>query len=269
MTPQEAKEILTVYRPGTADANDPEFAEALQLCDRDPELKRWFDDHCAVYLALRARFRQTVTPEGLKEQIIAERKVQRVNFQLRPALLAAAAIVVLVGLGIYWMPEREDTGYAAYRERMVSTALRNYGMALATNDPAQIRTFLNRSGAPSDYTVPSALKKIALAGCAIEPWQGANVSMICFDSGQPHPPGQANDVWFFIIDQSAVRDAPAGTSPSVVRVNRAMTASWSAAGRNYLLVVDGDEQLLRKYLVSLKISWPQIAQINAGSFRRL
>jgi hypothetical protein len=142
-------------------------------------------------------------------------------------------------------------------------------MALATNDPAQIRTFLNRSGAPSDYTVPSALKKIALAGCAIEPWQGANVSMICFDSGQPHPPGQANDVWFFIIDQSAVRDAPAGTSPSVLRVNRAMTASWSAAGRNYLLVVDGDEQLLRKYLVSLKISRPQIAQINADSFRRL
>jgi hypothetical protein len=52
-------------------------------------------------------------------------------------------------------------------------------------------------------------------------------------------------------------------------VNRAMTASWSAGGRNYLLVVDGDEQLLRKYLVSLKITWPQIARINADSFRRL
>jgi hypothetical protein len=72
--------------------------------------------------------------------------------------------------------------------------------------------------------------------------------MICFDSGQPHPPGQANDVWFFVIDHSAVRDAPAQASPAVTQVNRATTASWSAGGRTYLLVVDGDEQLLRKYL---------------------
>jgi hypothetical protein len=48
-----------------------------------------------------------------------------------------------------------------------------------------------------------------------------------------------------------------------------MTASWSTGGRNYLLVVDGDEQLLRKYLVSSKITWPQIAQIKADAFHRL
>src|SRR4029079_15043537 len=52
MNTQQAKEILSLYRPGTADAEDPSFAEALRLCERDPELERWFSEHCAVYSAL-------------------------------------------------------------------------------------------------------------------------------------------------------------------------------------------------------------------------
>jgi hypothetical protein len=250
MTAQQAKEILTLYRPDSADAADPEFAEALQLCDRDPDLKRWFDEHCTVYRELRARFRQIAVPDGLKEQILAERKVHTSPLRSRLKLLAAAAAAI-AALGILvfqWLPEREDTSYAAYRERMVSFALRSYSMAVATNDPERIRAFLNRFGAPSDYTVPQPLTKAALLGCAVSPWQGAKVSMVCFDTGQPHPPGQANDLWLFVIDNSAVPDAPIAAAPSITRVNRTTTASWTSGGRTYLLVADGDEQLLRKYL---------------------
>src|SRR5262249_20742564 len=101
MTAQQAKEILTLYRPDSADATDPEFAEALQFCERDPELKRWFDDHCAVYRSLRARFQQIHVPEGLREQILAERKVHTSPLRPRLKLLAAAmaaiaALTVLV-----------------------------------------------------------------------------------------------------------------------------------------------------------------------------
>ena len=249
MTSQQAKEILLLYRPGTADDDDPEFAGALQLCERDPELQRWFDEHRALFFGLRDRFKASAVPAGLKDQILAERKVHTAPLQSRRRLLlAVAAIAVLAGLVIYWLPPSEDISYAAYRGRMVSTALRNYGMALATNDHAQIRTFLNRYGAPSDYILPQPLRRVALTGCAIEPWQGAKVSMVCFDSGQPHPPGQANDIWLFVIDSAGVRKPPAASAPIIAKVNRASTATWSTGGRTYLLVVDGDEQTLRKYL---------------------
>lgn len=238
-----------LYRPDSADAADLEFAEALQLCERDAELKRWFDEHCAVYRALRARFRQTPVPEALKEQILAERKVHTTVLRPKLALLAAAvAIVALVSLAIRWWPETEDTSYPAYCERMVSFALRNYYMPVITNDPAQIRAFLGRNGAPSDFTMPQALQKATLLGCAIEPWQGDNVSMVCFDTGQPHPPGQVNDLWLFVIDRSKVPDAPVATTPQLTKVNRATTATWSEGNHIYLLVADGDEQFLRKYL---------------------
>src|SRR5215831_12326031 len=111
MTAQQAKEILTLFRPDSFDAADPEFTEALQLCERDPQLKRWFDEHCAVYRELRARFRQIAVPEGLKEQILAERKVHTTPFRSRLKLFAAAAaaITALAVLVFQWLPEREDT----------------------------------------------------------------------------------------------------------------------------------------------------------------
>jgi len=66
----EAKTILLLYRPGTADANDPQIAGALELAKQDPELTRWLVEHCARQEAVRAGFRKITAPAGLKEQII-------------------------------------------------------------------------------------------------------------------------------------------------------------------------------------------------------
>ncbi len=250
MNHQQTKEILALYRPGTADANDPFFTDALLRCEEDPDLKRWFEKHCALYFALRAKFRQVAVPEGLKEQILAERKVQTMPLRRRPAILAAAALVVVLAAGLiaFWPRSREDRGIRAYSERMVSTALRNYPMGLATNDPVQVRSYLAQRGAPSDYVVPEALQKAALTGCAIESWQGAKVSMICFDSGRAHRRGQFNDLWLFVADTAALQGAPLSTSPALVRISRAATASWSQGGKTYFLVADGDESFIRNYL---------------------
>ena len=40
MNHDEARQILLLYRPGTADAEDPQIAEALALAKREPELAR-------------------------------------------------------------------------------------------------------------------------------------------------------------------------------------------------------------------------------------
>jgi uncharacterized membrane protein YbaN (DUF454 family) len=246
----EAKTILLLYRPGTADADDPQIAAALGLAKQDPELTRWLVEHYARQEALRAGFRQITAPAGLKEQIISEQAAQeKVIFWRQRAILAAAVVVALVVLAPLWFQHRgnEET-FAIYRSRMADVALRGYTMDLATNNPAQVRAYLAQNHAPADYVLPAPLEKTAVTGCAIEGWQGAKVSMICFRTGKPLPPGQQSDLWLFVIDRSTVKNAPPMGSRQFVQVNKLMTVTWTQGDTLYVLGMEADEQTLQQYL---------------------
>jgi uncharacterized membrane protein YbaN (DUF454 family) len=247
----EAKTILLLYRPGTADADDPQVAEALALAQRDPELARWLKEHCARQEALRAKFRQITAPAGLKEQIISEQAAhEKIIFWRRNTIFAAAAVMVaLIALAPLWFPHRPnyDT-FATYRDRMASIALRGYGMDLTTNNPAAVRAYLAQNQAPSDYVLPAPLEKTAVAGCAIEDWQGAKVSMVCFRTGKPLPPGAQSDLWLFVVDRSRVKDAPSAGSHQFVQVGRLRMVTWTDGDKLYVLGTAGDEQAVRRYL---------------------
>jgi uncharacterized membrane protein YbaN (DUF454 family) len=251
MNRDEAKTILLLYRPGTADAGDPEIAAALALAKQDPELTRWLVEHCARQEAVRAGFRKITAPTGLKEQIISEQAAhEKMLFWRQKTVLAAAVVVMaLVALASFWFqPRRNDDTFAIYRSRMVGVALRGYLMDLATNNPAQIQEYLARNQSPADYVLPAPLAKTVVTGCAIESWQGAKVSMICFHTGKPLPPGQQSDLWLFVIDRTTVKDAPPAGSRQFVRVNKLMTMTWTQGDKLYVLGVEGDEQTLRQYL---------------------
>ena len=253
MNRDEAKTILLLYRPGTADADDPQIAGALELAKQDPDLTRWLVEHCARQEALRTGFRQITAPAGLKEQIISEqaaKKITSLSFRRRRAVLAAMAVVAaLVVLTPLWFQHRGsgDT-YAILRNRMASVALRGYGMDLTTNNPASVRAYLAQNHAPADYVLPAPLEKTAVAGCAIEDWQGTKVSMICFRTGRPLPPGEQSDLWLFVIDRSRVKDAPPVGSRQFVQVGRLRMVTWTEGDKLYVLGMEGDEQALRQYL---------------------
>jgi hypothetical protein len=247
----EAKSILLLYRPGTADAEDPQVAEALALAKGDAELKRWLEAHGARQEALRAKFRQITPPPGLKEQIITEQAArERIRSWRRNALVAVAVVVVAsAALTWLWLPRQpQGDAFATYRVRMANIALRGYRMDLATNNPAAIRAYLGQRSAPADYILPASLEKTATTGCAVENWRGVNVSMVCFRTGKPLPPNQSSDLWLFVIDRAAVKDSPAAGAPAFARVNNLMTATWTAGGRLYVLGTEGDEAALRPYL---------------------
>src|SRR5208282_1604959 len=106
MNRDEAKNILLLYRPGTADVGDPQIIEALALTQRDQELARWFGEHCARQEVLRAKFWQIPVPAGLKEQIISEQAAQEkaIIWQRNIVLTAVAATVVaLLVLATVWL----------------------------------------------------------------------------------------------------------------------------------------------------------------------
>ena len=251
MNRDEARTILLSYRPGTADAADPQIAEALALAEGDPELTAWLAAHGARQQVLREKFRQIAAPAGLKEQIISEQAARNRRISRRHGIaLAAAAVILLLGTLAFFLfpgPTADDT-LAVYQNRMAGVALRGYGMDLTTNDPAQIRAYLAQKHAPSDFVLPGALKRAALAGCGVEGWQNTKVSMICFRTAKSVAAGGPSDLWLFVVDQASVKGAPAGVSPQFSKVNRLITASWSQNGRLYVLGLEGDERTLKQYL---------------------
>ncbi|MEJ0090234.1 MAG: hypothetical protein WDM80_10870 [Limisphaerales bacterium] len=253
MNRDEAKAVLLLYRHGTADKEDPQIAEALALAQSDQELKDWLVIHCARQFVLREQFQRIAVPVGLKEQIISEqaageRDVPSGLPKLR--LVPVLALILLSGvLAVFWLAdqrERDDT-LVVFQTQMAGIALRGYGMDLTTNDPVQIRAYLAKNGAPSDFILPGTLKQIQLAGCALEGWQGVKVSMVCFRSSRSAP-DVSSDVWLFVVDKASVKKLSAGPIPQIAPVNRLITATWVQGDKLYFLGTTGDAQTLQEYL---------------------
>lgn len=241
MDSQQAKELLLLHRPGIDREADPDLEAALEQTKRDPELARWFEQHCAVQMAIRSKLKELTPPSGLYERILAGTKPRKVALWRRPAFLAAAAAIgLLIAVASLWFSARGD--FSAYRDRMVRTALRDYRMNMVTKDLSQIRQYLEQHQAHGDYFLPRGLKKLPGEGCAILSWRGERVSLICFDS-RPQ-----TDLFLFIINRSALPDAPKSAQPQFRKVNKLMTASWSLGDKTYLLAGRGDQEFLRKHL---------------------
>ena len=251
MNANEAKSILLLYRPGTADTEDPQIAEALALAQRDPELTNWLDAQTARQRALREKFRQSAAPAGLMEQIISEHAANQRMFPARQKFRLALAVLLLLSgtLAVFWFSHRSpDDTLAIYQNQMARVALSPYPMDLATNDPAPIRAYLAENHAPADFVLPASLQQTAVSGCAVESWQGVKVAMICFRTGKPLAPGTANDLWLFVVDRASVKNIDAGTTPQIAKVNRLTTATWVQGDKLYLLGIEGEEPDIKQYL---------------------
>jgi hypothetical protein len=246
---QQAREILILFRPGSNDQADPEIAQALLLTKHDLELAQWFEEHCALQQAVRANFRQILVPEGLKEQILSERRVKTSSlFRKRVLALATILFLLLLGLSNFYLRPRPDTSFASFRHRMAGNVLRMYPkMDLETNDLAQIREYLGEHKGHGDYLLPTGLKNTTGTGCKVLDWRGKNVSMICFNSGTNGKP-KVPDLFLFIVDSSAIKGTPNASSPEFAQISKLLTASWSEGNKTYVLGTLGNEQFLKTYL---------------------
>jgi hypothetical protein len=241
-----AKEILLRYRPGTTDASDPEFAEALEQVKRDPELGRWFAQQQEFHITIRERFRQLPVPAGLKEDILAQyRPIVIPVWWRQPAiqrLAAAAAIVLLMSVAIFRSQPREGTSFAAFQNRVVRNAQRGYSMDITTTNLGEIRQYLATQGAHADYVLPAPLEKLPGDGGAVLRWRNKTVSMVCFDLGNH------NGLFLFVASRADLPDAPSTSEPQFTNIGKLTAASWSAGNRTYVLAGPGDEQFVRRYL---------------------
>lgn len=251
MTNDQAKQILQLYRPGSADAVDPAFAEALEACEHDAELKQWFSNHCALYAAIRSKLKKIPVPEGLKEQIIAERQVHRTPVWQKAILTAGAVAVAVVAIMVInpYIGPSEPHDFATYRSTMGRIAEGGYGMEMNNSDLDAIRTYLAQKKAIADYVLPENLKKNAKAmGCVTTTWQDKPVAMVCFQTDRAVDPAHPSDLWLFVSENTIASDAPQASTPKLEKSNDLITANWTVGNRTYVLATRGDAQFLSKYL---------------------
>jgi hypothetical protein len=262
MTPEEAKAILSLFRPGSADQNDPAFAEALALANAsrhpgrwgsqpDPELSRWFQEHCAAYLSVRGKLLEIQPPAALKDQILAESKSHMAPAPARPHIFAwslAGALVIAMALTVFLVRRDQARDFGLYRDRVIAQALRrNYSMDMETNDLAAINQYLLGRHAPANSALPPSLKSAQPVGCAVIDWHGKPVTMLCFRTGKPLEQYEVADLWLFVANQNAVSHVPKDVARTDAQMDKIATASWTQGGRLYVLGVVGDEGALRKY----------------------
>jgi len=247
VSPDEAKEILLLYRSGTADEHDAQVVEALQLARQDPALGEWFARQQAFQQAMRARFREIEVPQSLKAALLERQRIVHPlqHFWQRPVWMAAAAIfLALFSLTIVWFRPSVPDRFSHYRQSMVSEAVRNYGMDLVTQDPKELREFIAQRGAPADYDLTGGLAKLQLKGGGLLRWRGNPVSMVCFDRGT------GTTLFLFVLKRSAVKDPPpAPTSHAdLAQVDGLMTASWTEGSDTYVLAGPAEPNFAEKYL---------------------
>jgi hypothetical protein len=240
VTRDEAKQILLLYR-SRRDLEDPEIRAAFEHVQRDPELQRWFEQHCVAQRKIREQFAGLSVRPGLKEAILASRKIVRPVFWRRPALLAtAAAVAILAGAGALWLRPTSFERFDTYRTRIVSTIWREYRMDIMTNDLTAVRSYLERNNAPANYVVPPNLERFSVTGGGKLRWGNEPVSMVCFDRGDQQM------LFLFVVNRKALKGEPR-REPELQRINRFQTASWSDNTHLYVLAGPDDPAFLEKY----------------------
>jgi hypothetical protein len=247
VTSFEAREILLLYRPGTADAADPEMTEALALARQDPELGRWFEQHRAFQKAMRVGFQQIEVPAHLKTSLLIQKPARRTfvpprAWWRRPIWLTTAAVVLIVlGLIGVWLRPRSLDRFANFQSRMVGAAQLAYRMDIETNDMQQVRQFMASHGAPADYDVARGLEHLQLTGGGRLTWRSNPVTMVCFDRGDKQM------LFLFVMKRSAVKDPPP-KAPQLSKVRQMLAASWTEGDNTYVLAGPEEADFLKKYL---------------------
>ena len=252
MTREQAKEILSAYRPGTDDERDPVFAEALQFARADTELNAWFTKSLAFDASMHRQVARVTAPEDLRETILAAHKIIRPMPWWNPHLsgrqmAAAAAVVIAAGVVALWLAQRPTT-FAEFRREIAD---QSWGpaphvevKAASLND---VRDFLTARNVSTNFTVPPVLAQTKVRGCTLMNWQGHQVPVICFSSEGQH-------LHLIVVDRHLFPDAPSNV-PQTDQWQSWRTASWSKDEHSYVLTGLNTPSFVKKFRKARHWDW--------------
>ena len=234
MTNEEAKRILSAYRPDGEDAGDRYFEDALKQAERDPEMSLWFDEQRKFDHSVAAALQGIEVPaEAKRETMTAVRMEAKVRPFPRWIAGLAAALVLTGGLVFAWLAfgptERWATvvsgdGPVRYFAEMTAQAMPFDYRADSVGD---LSVWLQGRGAPYPNGLPESMGGAEAVGCQVfEGADGRTISLLCLVRN-------GEFVHLFVTEEShpAFADFPRNTWIEEEGWN---AYSWQREGRGYV-----------------------------------
>lgn len=257
MDREQAKFVLSGFRSYEQDGDDPCFAEALNLVDQDPELKRWLEKEQSQDRLMISSL-QTIEPSvGLRDAILAGVKLDhltrlpaksvnqkshlsktasfRGGFKIQWGI-AAALILLLVGLGIM-LPQisaSRDDSNREFGTLFQQTALQmsiDHSMQISMAPSwASVRERLYGLGYPITPKPPSLLNGAQTLGCQTLKVGGKSVSLICFVLDNK------NVAHLFLAPLGELRSTSSQNFTGIIERQGYLAESWTDENFAYCLV---------------------------------
>ncbi len=266
MNNDEAKFILSAYRPGGDDAADARFAEALAQAERDPELAAWFKSELQFDAAIADALDTVSPPRDLRAKILAGGEASRPRaWSARRSVLAlAAGIVLLAAFAAIWLGRAQHLD-GWQRDALATIPKFSTGAEsfdLVNKDPAVLQRFLQTQNAPAPEALPVALRSLPSLGCKTINSSGRAVSIICFKM-------HTGEFIHLVVTEQNSLSRPPPAQPNFVAESGWSTASWSANGRACMLATKGSEKDLREVLKIAALAELRLQRLVRESSRPL
>ena len=246
MRSDEAKFILSAFRPRGEDAGDPQMTKALAQAGRDPELLRWLDEVREFDLLVASKLEEsTPVPAELRTNIMIGAQVcPSARRSLRLFLIGtAAALVLLVGsFGLLLRSVEPLAGWQlAALEVIPGLSSGQTPFDEQSNDLRELQDWLEEAKAPNATTLPLGLSRLRAVGCKTFSWNNQLVSIICFG-------GEKGFVHLVIINLQGSPNAPRLSSPHWIERGGWLTATWNSGEQTYMLAMQSGRAALKALL---------------------
>jgi hypothetical protein len=244
MTNDEAKFILSAYRPDGSDAGTAAFCDALKMAGNDPALGLWFGLSRTHDAAVAAKLREIAPPAGLREAILAGARVSgpRRSEGLGRAWIvgfAAAAVlaVVIVSMKAPVRPEPAGAAFAGFAINDMVT--QKHG---GSGEPAgALVAELQTSGSKMPGAGEIDFDKLKDTGCRTISFAGHDVIEMCF----------VRDGTLFHLYVSRRVGLPGdseASGPSFITQAAGAAAAWSDRSFDYALASTAGTEAIRRLL---------------------
>lgn len=254
MNNEEAKQILSAYRPGGEDASDPVFEQALEQARRDPELSGWFKHERERDAELARVFQSLPVPEDGRRSLLALARVEPVEKKWTFwgwSLAFAACFALLLGVTVLLMPHLRPTPELTLNENQSLGALELLELAHAAmpldfegNSVPELRAWLTGRGAPApaSATLPDALFSLAAIGCRVFADDDGNaISLLCLKKD--------GDVVHLFVAEGNARAALAMAEKEWVRMDGWNAYRWGDEDRTYVLLSLASREELEELVI--------------------
>lgn len=243
MKNDEAKFILSGYRPSGADGTDAMFCEALRQAQSDPELAGWFGRSRAYDAAVAGKLGEIAPPAGLREAILAGGRVSRAKESVwrRPAWMAAAAAVAVIGVSTAALWPRGAQADEALVQFAMSDAREVTKHGGHGDEARSLQGELGSAGQRLDHGLRVDFAALARSGCRTVPLGDRRVLEVCFER---------NGTWFhcYIARVEDFPELAAKQAPLFAQNGGMHAVSWADGAHRFVVAGPAGREALERLL---------------------